>query len=401
VRLITRNDTSLTVALIASTVILFRQPLRFVLDFVQGIEGRFHLDLLPALLLLVTSFTFHQYRKWSAVQADAVAAAADAAHARKQSQTLQLLMSFGNALANALDCAALQQVLWKHLPIFAHDRACWVLIRQGERWEIVVQDRLDRRSLDELERIAMQTLDGREGQEKQEGRDACFPMIAGGMAVGVLGVANTPMLTSELRDALGAAAAVIAIGVKNMQLFQEARELSLRDGLTGCFNRAYAMEALDGELRRARRTGSPLSILMFDVDHFKAINDTHGHLRGDEMLTAIGAQLGRTMRSTDIRCRVGGDEFLVILPETPSLGAQQIADILRHDLSNLRIGPEDAPMAATVSIGVAAANPGEMDFKVLIDRADSALYRAKAEGRNRLGVAVPPSLSESFIAQAM
>src|SRR5207302_1220266 len=83
------------------------------------------------------------------------------------------------------------------------------------------------------------------------------------------------------------------IGVKNMQLFLQTRELSLRDSLTGCFNRGYVIEALDAELHRSRRTGAPLSILMFDVDHFKAANDRLGHLRGDDLLSAIGEQLCR------------------------------------------------------------------------------------------------------------
>jgi diguanylate cyclase (GGDEF)-like protein len=401
VRLITRNDTSLTVALIAATVILFRQPLRYVLDFVEDIEGRFQLDLLPALLLLLIVFAFHQYRKWAQARADAVVAAADAEQARKQSHTLQRLMAFGQALANALDRTTLQQVLWKHLPAFAPDHQFWVLVRNGDRWDVVLQDGTGQlRSVEQLERLAAGILRGeppasaRESARAHAAQDACFPMLAADAVVGVLGVGGVSPLTVEQEHLLGAAAAVIAIGVKNMQSFLETRELSLRDGLTGCFNRAYALEAVDAELRRARRTSGPLSILMFDVDHFKAVNDRYGHLRGDELLAAIGLQLGRIMRSTDIRCRYGGDEFLVILPETASLGAQQVADLLRQELANVTTGADDNAMPVTISIGVASAAAGELDAKAFINRADSALYRAKRAGRNRLCVAVPPSMSQ-------
>jgi diguanylate cyclase (GGDEF)-like protein len=409
VRLITRNDASLTVALIAASVILFRQPLRVVLEVVRSVEGRFHLDLLPALMLLVTTFTFHQYRKSVQARAEATAAAADAAQARLQSRTLQQLMAFGKALANALDCATLQQVLWQHLPGFASGRTCWVLVGEGERWEILVQDGGDRRSLEALQCLAMRSLQADGGAISESGGDACFPMMAAGRVVGVLGVGNSPALSAERQDTLGAAAAVMAIGVRNMQQLVEARESSLRDSLTGCFNRGYALEALENELRRARRTGGALSVLMLDVDHFKAVNDRYGHVRGDEMLTAIAARLAATMRSSDIRCRIGGDEFLIILPETPSLGAQQIADVLRQQLSDLTVGPERDAIAITVSIGVASAIAGELDVTALIDRADGAMYDAKSAGRNRLGVAVPPSLSDGHfdrgadvpIAQAM
>ena len=401
-RLITRNDTSLTVALIAAAVILFQQPLRYVLDIAHDIESRYHLDLLPALLLLVVVVTFHQYRKRVQARADALAATADAALARTQSHRLKQLMTFSQALANALDRSTLQQVLWKHLPALARDRKCWVIVRESDHWEVFLQDTTATpRSVDLLERLATRALGGKTSAVEHgssgadDVQDACFPLLATGTVVGVLGVDRTPPLSEEEHDVLGAAAALIAIGVKNMQLFLETHELSLRDGLTGCFNRGHGLEALDGEMRRARRTGRPLSILMFDVDHFKTVNDRFGHLKGDELLGAVGAQLGRIMRSTDVRCRYGGDEFLVILPETPVLGAQQVAEGLRQEIANITIAAGDEPVPITISLGVAAAAPGEVDARALIHRADEALYRAKRAGRNRLGVATPPSISGS------
>ena len=388
VRLITREDTSLTVALIAATIILFRQPLRYVLDVVQDIEGRYQLDLLPALMLLVMVFSFHQYRKWAIARAEARTAAADAAQARTQSMRMQQLMAFSRALSNALDRVSLQQVLWQHLPGLAANRGFWVVIRQHDRWELVIQDGIEPLPPSaRLQQFAEWAASGAAAGEPSDGasiEEGWFPLVAGSDVVGVMGITGAPGLTLEQRNLAGAAAAIMAIGVKNMQLFLDTRELSLRDSLTGCFNRGYAIDALDAELRRSRRTSAPLSILMFDVDHFKSVNDHFGHLRGDELLSAIGEQLGRSMRSTDIRCRYGGDEFLIILPETPLLGAHKVADVLRQDLASLNVGSGDGtPIAVTVSVGVAAATEGELDAKAFIQRADEALYRAKRAGRNR------------------
>src|SRR4029079_13072550 len=158
-RLITRNDASLSAALIAAAIILFRQPLRYVLDLAQEIEARFHLDLVPALLLLVATFTFHEYRKRVQAREEAMAAAVDAAEARAQSQMLQKLITFRHALRNAVDRAALQQVLAQQLPAFAGDRTFWALVRRRDQWEVLLQDLAgDARSLDELRDLASRTV---------------------------------------------------------------------------------------------------------------------------------------------------------------------------------------------------------------------------------------------------
>ena len=274
-RLITRDDTALTAALIASAVIIFRQPLHYALAVIHDVESRFDLDLLPALLLLLTSFGFHQYRKWTVARAEVRAALTDAAKARAQSRTLQQLMAFSQALTAALDRPSLQQVLWTHVPPFAPDARFWLLIRIGDRWETMLQDRTDSRAHETLERIADRALGpGGDAPAADAGpSDLCVPLLAGDAVVGALGITSAAPLPPDERSAVEAVAAVLAIGIRNMQLFLEARELSLVDGLTGCFNRRHALQTLDAELRRVRRTGTPLSIVMFDVDHFKTVND--------------------------------------------------------------------------------------------------------------------------------
>jgi diguanylate cyclase (GGDEF)-like protein len=217
-------------------------------------------------------------------------------------------------------------------------------------------------------------------------------MIAG-VAVGILGIQDGATITIDQRKALGAATGLIAIAVRNVQLFLETRELSLRDGLTNCFNRGHGLETLDGELRRAHRSRQPLSILMFDIDRFKTINDELGHLRGDDLLRAVGAQLTRVLRSTDVRCRYGGDEFLIILPDTPLIGAQQVAESVRREISTLTMVAGGKTIPVTVSVGVAAAGPAELGVTALIERADDALYQAKRAGKGRCSVAETPVAS--------
>jgi diguanylate cyclase (GGDEF)-like protein len=204
--------------------------------------------------------------------------------------------------------------------------------------------------------------------------------------VGVLGIHDGAAITGDQRKALGAAAGFIAIAARNVQLFLATKEHSLRDSLTNCFNRGHGLDTLDGELRRARRSRQPLSILMFDIDHFKTINDELGHLRGDDVLRAVGAQLTRVLRSTDVRCRYGGDEFLIILPDTPLIGAKQVAESVRREMATLAMVAGGKTIAVTVSVGVASAEHAEIGITGLIERADNALYQAKRAGRDRCSV---------------
>jgi diguanylate cyclase (GGDEF)-like protein len=393
-RLVSRTDTSLAIALIVGTFIVFQRPLRWALELTREVEARYHLDLLPALTVLTVVFVFHQYRKRQEARAEVLLVAAQATQARARSEELERLMIFGQALGNSFDRAALHQVLCRMLPAFVGERGCWVLTRRDRRWEPLLQEVLDpeRRPLDALEAVAATVASSDATAHPRRdgllvGTDVCFPMVAGGTSVGVLGIRNSPPLGSREREAVGAAAALLAIGVRNVQLLQETREHSVRDGLTGCFNRAFALETLDKELRRARRSSRPLSLLMFDLDHFKRVNDTGGHLQGDAVLAAVGAQLHHLLRGTDFRCRYGGDEFLLILPDTPLLGAQQVAEGLRREIAGLQI--DGAPAGVTASIGVALAAAGEMEAAGFVARADQALYEAKRAGKNRFCVAAP------------
>jgi diguanylate cyclase (GGDEF)-like protein len=409
VRLITRNDTSLVVGLIAGTVVIFQRPLRFVWEAAMDVQEHYRVDLLPALTIFAGVFIFHEARKRQQAKAEMRAAAAEAAQARLRSAELEGLMTFSQALANALDPTTLQQALWRYLPAFAVERKFWVLTRRADRWEAFLQDTtsVDKRPLEELEAIAERALSPQAVPDARlagivENDVLCFPMVAAGVPVSVLGIVDGATMTSDQRRALGAATGLIAIALRNVQLFLETREHSLRDGITNCFNRGHGLETLDGELRRARRSREPLSILMFDIDRFKTINDELGHLRGDDLLRAVGAQLTRLLRTTDIRCRYGGDEFLIILPATPLIGAQQVAESVRRQMATLAMVADGKTIPVSVSVGVAVAGSAELGVTALIERADEALYRAKREGRDRCSAASTPAPTvDAFELQAI
>lgn len=406
--LITRNDTSLAIGLIVGAAVAFQQPLHFLLAAARDVEERYRLDLVPALTIMTGVYIFHQYRKRVLSKAEAAAASAEAAQARARSEELERLMTFSQDLARVLDVAMLQQVLWKNLPSFTRARGFWVLARAGHEWKEVVQDAtlMPQRSPELLQSVAEVAL--AQGAHPAaplpmiaDSDPVCFPMLAGEEVVGVLGIDQGVAMSNGDRNALAAAAALIAVALRNVRLFGESREYGVRDRLTGCFNQTHCLETLAIELQRAKRSGRPLSIVMFDIDHFKAVNDELGHLRGDEVLRAVGAQLHRILRTTDFRARYGGDEFLIILPDTDLRGAERVAETLRDEISTLVIAtPLDRALTVTASIGVATAAPAELDVLALITRTDEALYRAKKAGRNRACVATAPDSSPGADAPA-
>jgi diguanylate cyclase (GGDEF)-like protein len=166
------------------------------------------------------------------------------------------------------------------------------------------------------------------------------------------------------------------------------RELSIRDPLTGLFNRRYLEEALAIELIRAERKRSPIGIIIADIDHFKRFNDTHGHAAGDAVLAQVGNFLRTHVRASDITCRYGGEEFLLILPEAPREITQRRAEQMQEDTRHLHVQYEGQTLEAiTLSLGVAVYPEHGSTSDTIIRAADDALYRAKHDGRDRVVVA--------------
>lgn len=160
------------------------------------------------------------------------------------------------------------------------------------------------------------------------------------------------------------------------------QELANRDGLTGLYNRRHAQELIDLHVRLRERNGRPLSMVLIDLDHFKQVNDQHGHAVGDQVLQVFTQHALRLTREADIAARWGGEEFLIVLPETPVEGALQLVDRLRETLSTVCVSQDAPSLRVTFSAGVTAHASGESSDQAL-SRADQALYAAKAAGRDR------------------
>ena len=220
----------------------------------------------------------------------------------------------------------------------------------------------------------------------------CLPLIVRGETSGLLHVgAGGALAAEQFQDSRTLALTVgesIKLALSNLKLQEALREQAVRDPLTGLFNRRYLDETLPRELHRRLRSGEPLAAAMLDLDHFKRVNDDCGHEAGDTLLRAVGHLLRDFLRVGDLACRYGGEELTVILPGSSLEDARIRLDGLRQAVRQLHVGhPGGALPAITVSIGVAAAAPAETDATALLGRADAALYRAKAQGRNRVVVA--------------
>jgi diguanylate cyclase (GGDEF)-like protein len=226
--------------------------------------------------------------------------------------------------------------------------------------------------------------------ESSERSYCCLPLRAHGEAIGVM---HLQMIErGELPEPVLALAAMFAeqvgLSVANIRLRQELRDQSIRDPLTGLYNRRYMEEMLERETLRAVRAEQRLGVLMLDLDHFKSFNDTYGHDAGDTVLREAGAFLLKSVRAEDIVCRFGGEEFIVILPVADLRVTQARAERIRsklRELSILHLGKSLGMV--TVSVGVAGLPQHGTSRKELIEAADAALYRAKREGRDRVVVA--------------
>ena len=164
---------------------------------------------------------------------------------------------------------------------------------------------------------------------------------------------------------------------------RELAELAATDELTRVPNRRAFLGRATQEMARARRYGQTLSLMMVDVDHFKGINDEHGHGTGDEILRVVADILHDALRETALLARFGGDEFALLLPETPLTGAEVLADRLRKSVESAQVQAAGRPVQVTLSCGIASFEAGDTEVDALIERADLALYRAKRSGRNR------------------
>jgi diguanylate cyclase (GGDEF)-like protein len=227
---------------------------------------------------------------------------------------------------------------------------------------------------------------------KIEGDVACEPLLVGGLVIGSVLIARPRTIgepeRSRVRDSVVQAAPILA-NQRNLAL-AEMRAAS--DALTGLPNRRAADETLKRMAAHAGRQVSPLAAVLLDLDHFKQVNDIHGHEQGDQALAAVGQILGSTLRVSDFAARYGGEEFLVLLPDTDRHAAREVAEKLRLAIQRAEISQIGA-LTASFGVAVLPDDAGEGD--ALIRKADRALYAAKAGGRNRVHTAGPPDVPAS------
>lgn len=175
----------------------------------------------------------------------------------------------------------------------------------------------------------------------------------------------------------------VAFAIDNARLFHDA----ITDGLTGLFLKRYFQIQLDIEMRRAQRSGRDMTLIMSDIDHFKKVNDTHGHLRGDTVLHVVAGTIRGCVRDVDVVARWGGEEIAVIFPDTGAAQALKIAERIREEVGKLSFPHESGVFSVTVSLGILTLRGGTaLDSGEAVRRADAALYRAKERGRNRVEV---------------
>ena len=177
---------------------------------------------------------------------------------------------------------------------------------------------------------------------------------------------------------------LIAMSISNAVLYEQTKKLAVTDGLTGISNRPNMEQSLLSEFERSKRYNSPLSIVLLDVDHFKDVNDSYGHQKGDEILVTFASVLKKFCRANDTAARYGGEEFLMILPQSNAQGAFKIAERVREEIMKMSFVGNDSKFSVTTSCGVAELNRDYMkNTDQLINVADNAMYEAKNSGRNK------------------
>ncbi|MGA8223381.1 MAG: diguanylate cyclase [Candidatus Acidiferrales bacterium] len=284
-----------------------------------------------------------------------------------------------NASHNLLDAAA----VWGEFPpaegVFAPDD-CWAL----------------RRGRSHLSEDCPSALRCKHLADSRQPGSLCVPLMALGESLGLLHLRSSATAATGLKQRDPQAhqlraertAERIALALVNLKLRESLRWQSIRDPLTGLFNRRYMEESLDREIRRAIRNRQPLGTIMVDLDHFKNFNDAYGHEAGDTVLAAVGGLLQSRTRVEDIACRYGGEEFALIMPDAHLEFLQKRADELREEAKHLQIHYRGKPLdRISLSLGLSSYPEHGNSAIELLRIADAALYRAKSEGRDRVVVA--------------
>ena len=326
--------------------------------------------------------------------------------ARSQAQRLGLIVNVGREISGSLSLRYVAEAVGKAaLTISGFDRAkMWIINDERHELNVVHDTGIEHGLTGDHAALALgEGLVGRAGQfgrtlatltvgalatEHRSGSAIAalaVPMIVGARIIGVLELMSSePVVLDESSlDVLHSLAGQAATAVEAARFHQSADELSHTDALTHLPNRRRLEVDLDLEVARSHRYNRPIACIMLDVDHFKKVNDVHGHQAGDEILSEFGSAFVGALRETDTAYRYGGEEFCVLLRETDAEAAAVVAERLRVEIATRFAGNRGSPMV-TASLGVAGIPGDALDAKSLVAAADRALYAAKAGGRNRV-----------------
>jgi diguanylate cyclase (GGDEF)-like protein len=218
----------------------------------------------------------------------------------------------------------------------------------------------------------------------------CYPLVNRGETIGVFELLNkiTGAFTREDQAMIEMMLHPLAVAIRTVEMFENSERLTITDDLTKLYNYRYLMAYLQGDVKRCLRYKKKVSLLFIDIDGFKRINDTFGHLVGSQALAEIGQVFSRIVRETDVVGRYGGDEFVIVLPETPLNGAMVIAERIRKKVEECEFVAQNLSIRLTVSLGVANCPKHTLTAEGLIKKADAAMYRAKELSKNSIKVAV-------------
>jgi diguanylate cyclase (GGDEF)-like protein len=209
--------------------------------------------------------------------------------------------------------------------------------------------------------------------------ELCVPIKVGDTVIGVINVENTKpnSFSAKDQDMLELFARQLGLGIEKQRLFETVQELATKDPLTGLYNRRHFFEAAESEFAQAKRYGTPLSIIILDLDNLKKTNDAYGHTMGDKMLVEVGRLLRLGIRTADLAARYGGDEFVILLPGTNQEEGQNLAQRLDDLFDGSQVTSTKDTVGISLSQGVAELDDECTNLEMLLDRADSALLAVK------------------------
>ncbi len=215
----------------------------------------------------------------------------------------------------------------------------------------------------------------------------CIPLKSGDQSIGIIyfqSKQNSFITLNQQKDFIISISEGLSNSLSNILLNEKLRQQAIKDRLTGLYNRHFMDEIFHKEFERAKRNLGPLSVMMIDIDHFKRVNDTHGHACGDFVLSSLGSILLNKFRDADTVCRYGGEEILILMPGCDTECAIAKAEKLRKFIETRELSCNDEKIMITISIGISEYTSDDTNWESFVERADKALYEAKQTGRNKV-----------------